>query len=1032
VIVRGDGNPCADPAADNFNRAAAPGLAVGGWCQAGYGNICPWDHKTASIVLAGGFQADCRVLPNIKPWKGQGPQQVYLVLGGFLVGAEQDWNECAASYKMEIIEHIQKMRAIGIAYDLEGWLENIPVETLRAFTAELRSWLPDLKVVITPLDRPGDFPYETYRDWVDFISPMMYGARTTYQVDDPVANLRYSVPKWVNDAGWPAEKVYLTYQTDSAAGVDTGDPRPEVVRFLAQQVKENHYAGLLGWPSAPVGKDQDPTCPSGFGATTNPSDHGCCQADCADECTQEQEDEHKATCEARGWTWNGRQAPEPFTCCRCSAPCSSDPVESTTREIQAVAVAELGPRVSSPSVNDNQYCEYSCGTVNSYGDPEHWGLAHHFPTDKQDSKVQCYIAAAGWLDGTDVYRPSDKTVFIQGNSSDAGGLGTQLTARIEATASNLIMRHVYASNLKAEGDGGAVVVAGGGMLIVEYATFRGNAAGADGMGQYRGSLSSSSGGAIHVSNAREVSITHCSFEDNQAAGSGGALLLANIIGRVTISDTDFARNKASVGGGAVLLDLSDQAGFLEPVTFSNCYGADNNVGASSLSVLTADGKMTDVPQEALDIGTESRWGEIAFGAASPDGCLLSSMPLSGQEFELGAADGGCAGTTLAANNACSVQCPGVAAEQCAYGGEHQSMTCEDCGSGVVQLVRRGKCSGRVCDDDGIVSDCDHDGTCCALPNKRRECECKLEYSAGFSKNCSQDQCDFAFSEGNTLCPGGECIHSSDPAKEFHECRYNYLWRIIAIVVTVLASIAPLFSVVRGFRSALDTVQENEGIRLPRGQDAVGSFGFLGFLFGATGLVINTWQTVSLFQQQLYVLFVCNLVVQMITTLLTIYFGKIVQWAIEGEQLQGSQIQGLAMHSSARDWLSEHWMLRTVIMLLSASRLQSLAVLRLRPGCCGRGKFWIEMPMANKYWYLLRHSGGYLHLIADVPHIIIAVAMLSIQWYAHMHLAAVLTTCCERPSIDPLQTELTAVAAAAACLVSCVCVCVCVCVCFQGD
>ena len=54
------------------------------------------------------------------------------MLGGFLVGAEQDWNECAASYKMEIIEHIQKMRAIGIAYDLEGWLENIPVETLRA------------------------------------------------------------------------------------------------------------------------------------------------------------------------------------------------------------------------------------------------------------------------------------------------------------------------------------------------------------------------------------------------------------------------------------------------------------------------------------------------------------------------------------------------------------------------------------------------------------------------------------------------------------------------------------------------------------------------------------------------------------------------------------------------------------------------------------------------------------------------------------------------------------------------------------
>ena len=178
-----------------------------------------------------------------------------------------------------------------------------------------------------------------------------YSRWTTYQWAGAVDRLQISIPKWTELAGWPKEKVFLTFQVDSAAGTETSEPHHEVIRFLAQEVQDKGYAGMLGWPSSPGLPVQNPSCtsfssdlnPAGFGVNgfedpTQPSDQGCCEAICdrsvgAAECT-EQQATFKDACESRSlmidpnavvdpsfWTWKEDGEEDVYTCCRCAEAC---------------------------------------------------------------------------------------------------------------------------------------------------------------------------------------------------------------------------------------------------------------------------------------------------------------------------------------------------------------------------------------------------------------------------------------------------------------------------------------------------------------------------------------------------------------------------------------------------------------------------------------------------------------------------------------------------------------------------------------
>ena len=767
-------NGCPDPAADNYDPHATSGIELGGWCQGQYqtGKNCLWDTSTAGTVHVGGFDPDCRVLPIIDPWSVQAPRHIYLVLGGYCIGSggpgcsgvDQSFKYCATDYKREIIEQLRLMRAEGISFDLEGWLEPAGQPTLmadiRGFVADLRLAMPDLKVILTPYDQPQSYRYASLRSWVDFVTPMMYANQQTYQSSaNPVATLQKSIPKWSTIGGWPASKVFLTYQSDSAAGnihTPEGPQEPaqahhEVVRYLASEVVSGGYAGLLGWPSVrrdlcPDGFEPAPPpegdCPPGVDDCFVPSAYGCCIASCVPglgDCGTQQA-QYKDTCEAKGWAWKAFDDDpsyygHPYTCCSCVSPCSSTPAEATTQAIQAVAVAELGGAVSRPSAWNNTLCKYSCDR----GLATHFGVAPEPGGEPGSTSRNCYIDEEGerWPPTMPLTVVRDENLFIQGKGEE-GSHGSRLAGRVSAVLGGyIVLRHVD-FNSKFEGNGGAVMVSGG-KLAIEYVSFRGSYA-----------QSESSGGAVYVTDAQHVWIWHGRFEGNRAeGGQGGALYIAHTQARVTIADSVFSENQAR--DGAAIMFVTDPHLYLEPFEIVNCAGEDNVATDSDGTVV----QISPAPGAAVKIvlaGDDPRaqWGHLT---ATSNEC-----PVHLSNRERASHPQSCQAAALAGNTSCTVACS-EPAEQCGFGESEQVITCSEGSSGVMVLERLGACSGPRCPDR--ASDCnpEHNGICCAFVDGTKLCQCPPDYRFGpeeSQKRCAMDEC-----EATKPCGKEEkCVHSA--------------------------------------------------------------------------------------------------------------------------------------------------------------------------------------------------------------------------------------------------------------------------------
>eukprot|EP01043_Picozoa_sp_COSAG02_P027811 COSAG02_NODE_1656_length_11472_cov_4.522729_1_plen_280_part_10 len=275
--------------------------------------------------------------------------------------------------------------------------------------------------------------------------------------------------------------MFLTYQSDSANGGlkwPLKEPHHDVVHYLAQQVKEKDFAGLLGWPANPSGM-HNTNCPQDFDASKNSS--GCCEASCdnsAGSTCAEQSQALKTQCETWGWMWktfDDGYEHHAYTCCRCGEPpCSSDPARATTLAIQAVAAAQLGVETAQASASDNHNCHYSRS-----------GLMTQFGLSELKTE-NCFIGSAGMpAASSEPLQPSSETVVFQGSGR------SPVRVRVEARLSDLVMRHIQMSNLQSSSPGGALAL-NGGQLIVEYSEFLGN--------------SGLSGGAIYTTDATAVSI----------------------------------------------------------------------------------------------------------------------------------------------------------------------------------------------------------------------------------------------------------------------------------------------------------------------------------------------------------------------------------------------------------------------------------------------------------------------------------------------------------------------------------------------
>ena len=70
------------------------------------------------------------------------------------------------------------------------------------------------------------------------------------------------------------------------------------------------------------------------------------------------------------------------------------------------------------------------------------------------------------------------------------------------------------------------------------------------------------------------------------------------------------------------------------------------------------------------------------------------------------------------------------------------------------------------------------------------------------------------------------------------------------------------------------------------------------------------------------------------------------------------------HPSAAAWIRPNIVLTTLVLFASASRIESLSVLR----CLG-------MRMPDRHFNFLRFEGAHQYVLADVPHLMAAIAML---------------------------------------------------------
>jgi len=91
----------------------------------------------------------------------------------------------------------------------------------------------------------------------------------------------------------------------------------------------------------------------------------------------------------------------------------------------------------------------------------------------------------------------------------------------------------------------------------------------------------------------------------------------------------------------------------------------------------------------------------------------------------------------------------------------------------------------------------------------------------------------------------------------------------------------------------------------------------------------------------------------------------------------------ALSFATRQWYRRNGTLATLVIIASASRIESMAILRLQLS----GRRLIDFPMAHKYFNFLQYAGMYHYLVEDVPHISLSIALLAMSQEEECELAS---------------------------------------------
>lgn len=158
--------------------------------------------------------------------------------------------------------------ATGAVFDMEG---GVQLEDMTKWIKEMRTKHPDWVFVHVPKAAgAGDFvEYDPDGGSPDFVAPMMYytnyNSYPKMDISNPamVQSEAVAAMKELQDAGWPASRTILTYQSFDAARVRAmgddnllpflgkllGDFSVDLTIYGEKFTMQGPYAGVLGWPA---------------------------------------------------------------------------------------------------------------------------------------------------------------------------------------------------------------------------------------------------------------------------------------------------------------------------------------------------------------------------------------------------------------------------------------------------------------------------------------------------------------------------------------------------------------------------------------------------------------------------------------------------------------------------------------------------------------------------------------------------------------------------------------------------------------
>ena len=265
--------------------------------------------------------------------------------------------------------------------------------------------------------------------------------------------------------------------------------------------------------------------------------------------------------------------------------------------------------------------------------------------------------------------------------------------------------------------------------------------------------------------------------------------------------------------------------------------------------------------------------------------------------------------------------------------------------------------------------CAHFGTCISDPGNTAghnyKCDCSTSdgYLLDSNGDCTRIK---------DLCTGHPCRHldfsaqckiiRDDPGYNCTCTKGSYTgktcedhtasftdWEWFCVTSTVL-SVLPVPHMINRFKRRLKLLEDP---RLPEGKDALGPFGLFMCIFGVFDLVLDCLLCSTLSACNQSVLLWCCIVTITVTTAMTWYHGYVT--------LQHIVLVDTRANSPAKDWLIQNPVTGPLIVLCSSSRLNSMAILRLRIG----GKMLIDFPdsAGHRYFYFLKNSGMY-HFVSS--------------------------------------------------------------------